>query len=163
MSLADHSFSRRSIRCLVMWLLAVVLPLQGTAVGVFAVMGPAHIHKQTDAPLVLTDFRRWRPSPVRETHVFTFSGHVHGSASLQRHFHAYDDASVVRTGDDGPLNSLDADEGSTSGTSLASVLAMIPAVTAWAPLKGPSSLAERSHWTLRTGFIEPLDRPPKLA
>ena len=159
----DKTLTRRSVHHLLAWVLALVLPLQGMAVGVFTVMGPAHIHEPADASWVLTDFRRWKPSPVRETEVFAFLGHSHRAASPQRHYHAYDDRSVVRTGDDGPLNSPDADEGPSASALLASVLALLPTFTGWgSPQERVSALAWRALWTPLTGFSEPLDRPPKL-
>ena len=62
----DKILISRSVHHLLAWLLALVLPLQGMAVGVFTAMGPAHIHEPADAHWVLTDFRRWKPSPVSE-------------------------------------------------------------------------------------------------
>lgn len=149
------------LRHVLTWLLALVLPMQGMAVGVFTVMGPAHIHKLPDAEPVLTDFRRWKPSPVRHAELFAFLGHSHGSVALKRHYHAYDDRSVVRTGEDGPLSGADADDGPSASATLASVLALMPAVTRWVPPEVSGPLASRARWALLTGFIEPLDRPPK--
>ena len=162
MFLATTAFTRRCTRILVLWLLATVLPLQGAAVGVFAAMGPAHIHLRADvAPRVLEDFRRWRPAPVPQAHVFTSLGHFHAIGAPQRHYHGFDDASVVRTGDDGPLSSPDADEATSA--SLASVLALLPTPMAWAPPTAPDARATRPRWQPQTGFIALLERPPKAA
>ena len=144
-----------------MWLLALVLPLQGSAVGVFAVMGPSHLHKPAEPALVLTDFRRWRPSPGLQTHVVSRLGHAHASAAPQRHFHDPLDGGVVGSGDIDASGPLDADEARGASLSPAAVLAMIPAAPVWAPRAGPDALAERPLWALRTSFTEPLDRPPR--
>lgn len=154
--------TRRPVRQVLTWLLALVLPLQGMAVGVLTVMGPAHMHKQADVPMVLTDFRRWKPAPVRETGVFALLGHSHGSASPQRHYHPFEDASVVRADGDGLVVGSDVDEGLGASASVASVLALIRVIVAWGPSQGSSAPASRPFWTSVTGFTEPLDRPPKL-
>ena len=160
-SLATRAFTHRCIRVVLMWLLALVLPLQGAAVGVFPVMGPAHVHAPADDSRVLTDFRRWRPSPAPESHVLASLGHFHGAASPQRHHHSYDDGSVVRSGGDDALNSRNSDEGPSASASLAGVLAMLPAAMTLAVPKSPGSLASRPQWTSLTGFIDPPERPPK--
>ena len=157
-----------------MWLVAVVLPLQGAAVGVFSAMGPAHIHQRAEAPLVLEDVRRWRPPPVASAPAYTtalawvghagHAGHLHPDAAPQRHHHAADDGSMVRTGANSPLDSADADEAlGASALSALSVLALIPAVPAWADATAPTDAASRPHWALRTGFVDFPDRPPKRA
>lgn len=157
-----RAFSRRPLRLVLMWLLAWVLPLQGTAVGMFIVSGPAHIHQAADSSLVLTDFRRWKSVPVREPGFFAFSGHFHGSALTRRHHHAHDDISVVRTDEDSVSRSADVEEGLNASASLASVLALMPVVVAWAPSVLDNSLGWRPLWRSLTGFTKPVDRPPKL-
>lgn len=149
-----------------MWLLAVVLPLQGAAVGVFAVMGPSHIHAPAEPSLLSADFRRWRPSPEPATHVSTWFGHghahahAHATAAPQRHFHDPLEGGVVPTGDT-HSSGLEADEPRGANLSPASLLAMLPAVPAWAPDAGLGALADRPRWASRTGFTEPLERPPR--
>ena len=142
------------------WLLALLLPLQATAAGVFTVMGPAHYHKLSQAPLVLNDFRRWHPTPLPQTQAFALLGHSHGAAAQQRHHHASGDPSVVRTAQDGPMNSPEVDEGPSAAASLASVLAMLPECVPWEPSRSVGPLATRAEWALLTGFDAPLDRPP---
>ena len=155
--------SRRLTRTLVMALLAIVLPVQGAAAGVFSAIGPAHLHQSVRAApaaaLVLEDFRRWKPAPVVQTHVFTALGHVHAGASPQRHHHAVDDASVVRTGGDGPLDGPDAD-GALSASAV-SVLALIPGAAVWTAAEATADPATRPSWTWLTGFTQPLERPPQ--
>lgn len=157
-----RAFSRRPLRLVLMWLLAWVLPLQGTAVGVFTALGPAHTHQAADASLVLTDFRRWKSAPVREPGFFAFSGHFHGSAMAQRHHHAHDDTSVVRTGEDSVTRSAEVEDGLNASASLASVLALMPVVVAWAPSALGDSLGLPPLWRPLTGFARPLERPPKF-
>ena len=149
--------SRRLARLLVMWLLAIVLPLQSTAVGVFAAKGPSHVHRAAAATLVLEDVRRWKPAPVARGPVFASLAHSHEHAGGQalRHLHGRDDASVVTTGDDTEL----ADE--ALGASSLSVLALIPAFALPSHHEAASPEMARAGWRPLTGFIEPLDRPPR--
>ena len=148
-------FAARLTRVVVLWLLALVLPLQSAAVGVFTAIGPAHVHRAAEAPLVLTDFRRWRPTPVAKAHVFTAVGHFHAGTASQRHYHNVDDGSVVRTEAKAP----DADEALSAAA--VSVLALIPAVAMWAAPRATASIDTGPLWALRTGFTGPLDRPPR--
>jgi hypothetical protein len=137
MLFAPTPFTSRATRWIVTCLLAVVLPVQGAAIGVFAAKGPAHVHQPTRAaPLVLEDFRRWRPASVAQAHVFAAD-------------------SVVQTGTGG----ADADE--ALGAHALSVLALIPNVDKRALPWAPGTLSAGPLWALQTGFIEPLDRPPR--
>ena len=148
----------RLTRIVVLWLLALVLPLQGAAVGVFTAIGPAHVHRAAEAPpLVLTDFRRWKPTPLAQAHVFAALGHFHAGTVSQRHYHGVDDGSVVRT----DANAPDADEALSAAA--VSVLALIPAAMMWAAPHAAAPLDAGPLWALRTGFIGPLDRPPRSA
>lgn len=156
-SAALSAFSARITRIAVWWLIALVLPMQGAAVVVFGAMGPAHVHRSSEAPLLLEDFRRWKPAPVAATHVFAALGHSHADASPQRHHHPAGDASIQRIGSD-----LDeADEG--PGTSAVSVLALIPSSTPWLPPTASVRTVAGPQWALRTAFITPFERPPKPA
>lgn len=158
------SFVRtRSTRLALTWLLAVVIPLQGMVVGVLTALGPAHFHKQAKAALVLTDFRRWTPSPIREPKLSGFSGHSHASASVQRHYHAFDNAGVVHTDVGLTENASGVDEGLSASTVLASFLALSPGVVSWNPFQAQGTLASRPFWAPMTVVVEPLDRPPKAA
>lgn len=151
-------FTARLTRTVVLWLLALVLPLQGAAVGVFTAMGPAHVHRAAEGPpLVLTDFRRWKPSSVAPVHVFAALGHFHAGTASQRHHHDADDGSVVRT----EANAPDADEALSAAA--VSVLVLIPAVMMWAAPHTVPSLDAGPLWAPRTGFTGRLDRPPRRA
>ena len=159
------------MRFVVMWLAALVLPLQGTAVGVFSAMGPAHIHQRAEAPRVLEDVRRWRPAVAASAPAYAAAlawvGHSHPDAAPQRHHHAADDDSVQRTEANSPLDNADADEAmgasGLSALSALSVLALIPALRAWADAAASTDAASRPPWAMRTGFVEFPDRPPKRA
>lgn len=131
--------------------------------GVFTALGPAHFHKQSETALVLTDFRRWSPSPAREPRLFAFLGHSHGSVSLQRHYHSFDDASVVNMDLDSTASGSSVDEGLSASALLASFWAMSPGVVPWGPVQTSNALASRPFWTSTTVVVEPLDRPPKGA
>ena len=162
-TLTLSSFSRRSTRLILMWMFAVVLPLQGMAVGVFAALGPAHFHKPTEEMLVLEDVRHRKPSRIHKPNVFAFLGHTHGSAS-QRHYHAFDDASVVNLDLQSTANGSSVDEGVIASGLLASLCAMNSGHLPWAPLQGSNALAPmRPSWTAINVIVEPLDRPPKAA
>ena len=162
---APATVTCRITRLIVLWLLAFVLPLQGAAVGVFSAMGPAHVHQRVEAPLVLEDVRRWRSAPAAKAPAFATAfawvGHAHAGAAPQRHHHTADDASVVRAEAIGPLDSADTDE--ALGAGALSVLALIPAVPAWADAAAAADPAARPPWALRTSFIAFPDRPPTRA
>ena len=155
MTSPSFSFASRFTRVVVLWLLAVVLPVQGAAVSVFTAKGPAHVHKPAEAPLVLEDIRRWKPAPVLRAHVFTALGHFHAGAAPQRHLHAGDDGTVVPTAADEP--EADAAPGAVP------VLVLIPDIAVHAPPRTSDRITPGPLWALRTGFIEPLDRPPRRA
>lgn len=161
MPLNIRAFSRRPLRLVLMWLLALVLPMQGSAVGMFTVLGPAHTHQATDSSLVLTDFRRWKSAPVRGPDVFAFPGHFHGSATARRHHHSAADTTVIRTGEDSVSRSADVEDGLNASVAFVSLLALMPAVAPWAPAALDNSFGRRPLWRPVTGFNPPLDRPPK--
>lgn len=155
-------FIERSTRLLVLWLLAFVLPLQGTALAVFAAKGPAHLHtaanlKAGARPLVLEDVRRWKPSLVAGSHLRSAREHTHAGRSPLRHHHARSDASVVVTGADAP----ETDEAVGSGG--LSVLALIPSLTLPSAGEAAPPTVPRFGWQPRTGFTVRLDRPPRLS
>lgn len=157
------AINRRFMRLALMWLLASVLPLQGMAVGIFTALGPSHIHKAAQSVLVLEDVRRWKPSPVREWKLPAALSHSHGSASAQRHYHAFDDVSVVNLGVDSTANGSGVDDGLSAGTSLATIWAFSSEAVAWQPLQSSNALALRPQWTSMSVSVEPPERPPKRA
>jgi hypothetical protein len=142
---------------LVLWLLAVVLPLQGAAVGVFGVNGPLHVHRAANAPLVLEDVRRWKAPQARfESHGSHALAGPHGGAFAQRHHHAGVDPSVVSTPDDRP----GADE--AIGVAGLALLATAPGAAPWhAPDAASRGVSPRLRWSWCSGFTTPLERPPR--
>ena len=147
---------------MIVWVLACLLPLQGTAAGVITVIGPAHTHKTVPAAhLVLTDFRRL---PLRAiappTHVATAFGHFHGADTPLRHHHPRSDASVVRIGDAGLQPGADADELSISPT-LAAFVALLPSPARWPAAALPHAFTVPVAWPSLTDDPEPLERPPR--
>ena len=148
--------NRPLTRLVVLWLIALVLPLQGAAAGVFGALGPAHLHQRAASTLVLEDVRRWRPAPTLQAHAPGGFGHAHARAAPQRHHHAADDGSVVRTGAD----PADADE--APGASAVPVLALIPEGPTWLHRHDPMAAVARPLWSLRTGFTRHPARPPKF-
>jgi hypothetical protein len=148
---------RHFARLFVMWLIALVLPLQTAAVGVFAALGPAHIHQQLSAkPLVLHDFRRGKLPPAARQHVFASLGHFHADTSVARHRHAADDASVVAVHDDGVDGS-----GESAGGNGLSLFALAPALFAWSAPPAATSAIEHARWQPLAGFTVPIERPPR--
>lgn len=155
--------TRTTLRHLLVWLLAGLVPLQGMAAGVISVIGPMHIHKSTiDASPVLSDFRRTGTPPLapHATHVATAFGHFHGAATPLRHHHPGGDASVVRLGDDG-LQQVAEGDGLSISPTLAAFFALLPCALACfdpAPRSAPESPAA---WPSLTHDPEPLERPPR--
>jgi hypothetical protein len=149
-----------------MCLLALIVLLQGAAVAVFIVLGPAHLHKSEAPPLVLVDFRRWKPSapaPAPSAFLTVLAhGHGHGTLQTQRHYHAVDDSSVVRTGGDVLTAASGLDELSASAC-LAAVLALLPEEVPWSPSRTHEVLATSPSQAWLTVFTVPLERPPRHA
>ena len=154
--------SRRSTRLALMWLIAAVLSLQSMAVGGFTALGPSHIHKAPLSVLVLEDVRRWKPSPVRESLPALF-GYSHASASAQRHYHAFDDSTVVKQSVDATANVSSVDDGMSAGSLLAPFWAMSSGTAAWQPLQATDALTSGPFWTATSAVVEPHERPPKRA
>lgn len=150
-----------------MCLVAVVVCLQGMAIGVFMTLGPAHFHRAPDTVQVLEDVRRWRPRTEQPSALSTLFGHshhdAHGSAGLLRHYHAVGDASVVKVGDDLGLNAAEVDEGLGASVLLAACWAASTATPAWQPVNTADVPASRPGWVPMGVVVEPLDRPPKAS
>ena len=157
MTPSRHVFTaRRLTRLLVTWLIALVLPLQVAALGVFAAQGPAHLHSVADAaPLTLEDAGRWKAGPAGVTHVLASLGHSHPDDAGQRHHHEHDDASVVLTHVDEPATD------DATGAAGVAVLALIPSFGAPARQVDSTRAIAGPGWSLRTGFSPPLTRPPR--
>lgn len=132
--------------------------------GVFTAMGPAHIHKPTEAVLVLEDIRRWKPRPARQPKLWALGGHSHGSVWVQqRHYHAHDDTSVVDVGADPGVSGSGAGESLSASASLAAFWALRPGAISWEPSQAANALASRPLWSPMSVVVDPLERPPKAA
>lgn len=132
-----------------LWLLALLVPLQCGAALVRLSAGPAHSHGGSlaaSAPaLVLHDFRRG-------------AGAVHEHLHDDRHHHAPDDGSVRAA--DSALDRLDTrDEG--SGSVVAFLVPLVSAVPGWhagGPADAPPVAA---GWWMATRSGAPPERPPR--
>lgn len=164
-SFAQHPI-RRPLHRVLMCLLALIVMLQGAAVGVFIVLGPSHLHDSEAPTQVLVDFRRWKPSapaPAPSAFLTVLAhGHGHGTLQTQRHYHAFDDSSVVRTGGDVLTAASDLDDLSASAC-LAAVLALLPEEVSWLPSHTHEALATSLLRAWLTVFTAPLERPPRRA
>ena len=154
--------SHRLLRLWVVCCLALVLPMQGTAAAVFAVLGPAHLHAPAPAAApTLTDFRRWQPSHAHPTPARAGIGHRHASAAPQRHVHDQADASVLRTADADAAARLEADDARGAVVSPAALLALIPTLPPEPPEAGPGGAPEHRRWASRPGPTRLPERPPR--
>jgi len=143
---------------LLVWILAVLLPLQAAAASALAARGPLHIHR---APVivVLEDVRRMStPGTIAVRHVATVLGHFHAGLP-ERHRHALDDASVVAI-DDGGTATLDG--GATLAVAAFVGGAAPPAARFdWSPTAPTDVRATHDAWTPRTHDPAPPERPPR--
>src|SRR5450755_963125 len=111
--------------------LALLVTLQGAGASVLATLGPLHTHK-TAAPLVaLDDFRRGHSQFSAGERAAERHGHGHGIDTSLRHHHAAGDASVSLAAGEA-AQGLDADDAGP-GTTLAAIVALVPAAPAWSP------------------------------
>jgi hypothetical protein len=152
---APSPFTRRVTRVVVLWLMATLLPLQSSAAAMLAALGPAHMHRQAPAPLVLEDFRRWKALPVARRPAFATTAHVHAGLSVRRHHHVADDASVV------PVPAAEPAGDEAAGAGSVAALALIPASAVWRADAVRSRAVGHAGWRLQTGFAVRRDRPPK--
>ena len=126
----SHALSRR----LLIWLLAVALPVQAAACATTAIRGPAHVHQRTGGAVALEDFRRTPPQAVfLDRRAAPDLGHAHAHAHAfdlpQRHPHARFDPSVVKLG--GAADAADADESAAPASPAAAFAALLPAPPPW--------------------------------
>ncbi|MCI4431703.1 MAG: hypothetical protein JHC40_21345 [Burkholderiales bacterium] len=154
-------FTRRRLRCMVLCLLACVMPLQGMTAAAFAMLGPAHVHEPAQLTIRLVDFRRVVAGTAPATHAATPFGHVHRSAAPQRHPHAVGDSSVVPSDDDNAMHALDADAGRGLSAASATLLAWVPASVTWCETQASLQRAWHPLWSPSSGLPERLERPPR--
>jgi hypothetical protein len=151
----------RLAKCLISWLLAALLPLQGMAAGALGARGPLHMHRAEARLLVLEDFRRapTMPAPMHSAIAF---GHVHGDGAALRHFHRFDDATVVAR-DDGGLGHAGGSTSAALDHATSAPAALLPAALAWAASVAMQAPASRLAWPSLTFEPEPFERPPRWA
>jgi hypothetical protein len=145
---------------LLVWILAVLLPLQATAANALAARGPLHVHR-VQAIVVLEDVRRASTQPtVAARHVALAVGHFHARVP-ERHQHALDDASVV-TIDDGASATLD---GATALAAAAFAGSAAPPTTpvVWSDASPRDVRATRTAWSPLSRDPERIERPPRAA
>ena len=148
---------------LLLWLLAIALPMQATACAMAVAHGPAHVHRQAAGAVALEDFRRAPPGPSVERLVAAPAwGHVHASGLPERHRHGRFDASVVKTG--AAHDAADVDEGTAPAASAGAFLALPPAPHD-AGYAGPRAAtpAPRRDTRFSTRHPAPPDKPPRAA
>jgi hypothetical protein len=154
-------FRSPASRCLLVWLLACLVPLQALAAGVIGATGPAHTHlPAAGTRLVLDDLRR---APLRrvvtETHVAGAFGHFHSGGAAERHHHAPGDLTVVIDGAD-LLHAGDADDIGAS-PSLGVFVGLISLPPGWLVASTPEPPAAHARWTPQTHHPALPERPPR--
>lgn len=143
---------------LLVWMLAVLSPLQAAAASVLAVRGPLHVHR-APAVVVLEDVRRASTAPaIVVRHVALPIGHFHAGVP-ERHRHAIDDASVVVL-DDGGSTTLDRDA-ALAAAAFAASAAPPAARFVWSARSPRDVRAMTEPWTPRTHDPAPPERPPR--
>ena len=122
-------FSRALHRQILIWLLAIALPMQAAACATAAVRGPAHVHRPAAGAVALEDFRRAPPQTLfLDRRAAPDLGHVHAFGLPQRHPHARFDPSVVKTG---AAATADVDESAAPASPAAAFVALLPAPPSW--------------------------------
>jgi hypothetical protein len=81
---------RSTGRCFV-WLLVLVLPLQGLALNGLQALGPSHVHMRpaTDGSIDLLPFVDPRVDPLAAALMFVGSGHMHDAAGAHARPHVH--------------------------------------------------------------------------
>ena len=123
-------FSRALHRQILIWLLAVALPMQAAACAATAIRGPAHVHRPVAGAVALEDFRRAPPQALfLDRRAAPDLGHAHAFDLPQRHPHVRFDASVVKLG--GAADAADTDEGAAPASPAAAFVALLPVPPSW--------------------------------
>ena len=157
---ATFAFSR-SVRQVLIRLLACLIPLHGLTAGVIATVGPAHTHQSSGSTLVLQDFRRAPvPTSTLPTHIATAFGHFHGSDTPLHHHHAHGDASVVFADGAALQGAGDGEDGSVS-PGLAFFFALLSSPMTSLPDAPDASAAAHAPWAPLTHCPALPERPPR--
>jgi hypothetical protein len=139
------------LRRAVIWLLVLLLPLEGLAVAALTTLGPAHVHRHAQV------LHGSAAALDRTSHVLSAFGHFHASATPERHHHALGDIGVVLTGDDAPI---DQDSG-TASLSVGATFAMLPHVLIWCPPPRSDGGADHRPWAVVTHDPDVEEPPPR--
>jgi hypothetical protein len=154
---------KRAARRFISLVLMAILPLQGMSACALSARGPLHTHTAKGPSVVLEDFRRApAPGSIRPVHIATALGHFHAAGTPLRHYHRFDDASVVAV-DDGGLNQSGDSGGLSAGHAAGTIDGMPAAGLSWLPDSGAPMRATHIAWTCMTFEPEPLERPPRPA
>ena len=136
----------------IVWLLLLVLPVHGLSAALIGLLGQNHFHAAV--PSHALGRALWQPSDDAASDAAL---HDHAHATLQRHHHDRDDASVVA------IDPLAADNAAEAGGSSAA-----PTMLAPPPAQGfPARTAGHLPWqACASGWFvswssEPLERPPQ--
>lgn len=159
MPLFHSGFAISAARRVLCVLLALVVTVQGIAAGIAAIMGPKHVHRPLDRPLVLEDVRRHTGGDhVQRGGLSSWLGHLHAHASKQRHHHSPLDASVLSSAEDAIADAANVDSGAGS---VAAFVALMPFVCGWRALHVAQPMACATLWAATSGDPERLERPPR--
>ena len=155
--------SPRALRWAI-WLLALVLPLQGLTGLLAQVAGPSHVHQLGAGAPLLVDFRR-APGPSEDSRVAAARarhGHGHAGDATERHPHHFDDA-TVRYVDGSRFGDASAHDPGAASDAVAAFLPLWFSSPFWL-------LSDISHWRRDAPSWNPtaadsvrLDRPPSTA
>jgi hypothetical protein len=148
---------------LVAWLLIALLPLQGMAACALATRGPLHTHRVELQLLVLEDVRR---APVAASaspvHIATAFGHFHAAGTPLRHYHRFDDTTVMAA-DDGGLGQAGNAGNSALDHGAGAIDGLLPTSPGWVSQAAAQTRAFHVAWAWLTFEPEPFERPPRSA
>lgn len=133
------------------WLLLVVLPLQGMAAVVAELRGPSHRHAASE--------ELWIPQ-MSVRHSLAPMQHAHAHANAERHHHARSDTTVIEVPSADGAEAIAVDDGSNSGGSGGTFLALIPSAHAAPPFEARNSLHAADPGSFQTRYPGRLERPP---
>ena len=145
-----------ALRRIVLWVLVLMLPLQGMAATLRTALGPLHVHRYAEVQHV--DFSHGTPvRPTDDNQVLVSAAHGHDDAAPARHHHSHDDASVERLGND------TADDGDAAAPAVAPFAALMPSACSWQTSDAAHVYAMCNAWPLLTHVPMAIERPPRAA
>ena len=165
-------FVRPPWRAALLWLLALVVPLQCSAAVVRLSAGPSHVHLgvgATAAPTELRDFRRdlggmvhAAPSLPSLPTLPTLPGVLHGHGHAERHHHPGADAAGT-VASDAALARIDSRDDGAAGAS-AAFAALVPLLgtgAAWQASAGANVPPVSLQWSASSRVAATPERPPR--